>query len=196
MSLRRLLAAAIAVAVAAGGTGAWLVLRPAGGGASSGPVDVGGPLASPPDATGIAVSVPTAVGERVSFGYLTLRAVPARRLTLERVSLLRVRGGLRLVGSYVQPAGIPRYAVGLLFGFPPPNAAPNRRPTAGFVLRGRADVAVVVGLRTTRPGIAQFRSLRLWYRDGARRYRTDFLFAVRLCAPRERYRGRCHAPLR
>ncbi len=186
--MRRLAIGAATLAVlAGGGTGAWLALRPAAG------VAVGGPLAPTSEFAFLATGTAADVGEPLTYGLLVLKGVDSQPMELERVELARVDGGVRMVGSYVQPTSVGR-GIALAYGYPPPRPGPDRHPVAGYRLVPHATLRVLVGFEATRPGHHAFHALRLYYRARGHRYRTDYPLAARVCAPKARWLGHCEPP--
>jgi hypothetical protein len=180
---RRLLAAAAVVALAAGGAGAYLALRPAGGAAA-------GPLAPGAGYYALDAGLPVDVRKPLSYGLLSVDGVRGRTLTLEGVELVGADPALRVVGAYVQPVDVAPSLI-MVRGFPPPNPGPDRTPLAGYRLLPGGRVHVVVGLEVVSAGVHGFRAVRLDYRDGSRRYAAQFPLSGTVCAPRH---ARCEAP--
>ena len=187
MSATRTIVAVAAVVVVAAGVGAFFALRSGGDAVSS-----GGPLVAPKDGY-FSASIPIDVGKPASFGLLVVANKQREPITLERVELVEPTPGLRLVGSYAQPTGS-GLGVGLLSGFPPSGAGPNRHDVAGYALAHGAEARIVVGVASARTGSFDAKALRLYYRAKGKQYRDDWPFAVRVCSPAKPWAGRCHAP--
>lgn len=161
-------------ALAAGGCD----LGDEGGADGAGSVREGGPLAGLGGAS--ATSAPVPLGEPYSWGGTTLVNSGDEPATIERVELLAVPAGMRVLGMYALDGAGP--GIGLGEGFEP--TGPD---FPGLVIRSGTSYDVVVGLQLEEPGRFLIPAARVHYRVGENRYQTVFNDAVRLCGPPETY---------
>jgi hypothetical protein len=157
------------------------------GGLKEGPVYAGGGR----NAQAIDVGVP------YSFGYL-LRTEGKRPAELERVRVLGVTGPIEVLGVMARPhpSGPKPYFFALAFGFPPPDypskplAEEHVVPLGStFSEGGTPDqgLQLVVGVKSTGPGIGRIHGIEFTYRVGKRRYRNSYDGSGFLCAPSSEY---------
>jgi hypothetical protein len=172
------LAAAVTVAV--------LMARPHD--LTAGPVAAGG---------GFSNAQPVDVGARFSFGYL-LETEGKEPAVLERVRVLGVSGPIEVLGvmARLHPSGPKPYAFMAAFDFPPPDYPSKPLAEQHVVPLPTASdgdsspyggLQLVVGVKSTGPGIGRIRGVEFTYRMGKRRYRNSSDGNGFLCAPTSVY---------
>ncbi len=153
-----------------------------------------GPVAS---GGGFANAQPVNVGDPFSFAYL-LEATGEQPAVLERVRVLGVTGPIEVLGimARLHPSGPKPYAFMAASGFPPPVypskpladehvvPLPTARDGSGRLYGG---LQLVVGVKSTGPGIGRIRGVQFTYRVGSRRYRNSSDGKGFLCAPASEY---------
>ena len=132
-----------------------------------------------------------------SFGYM-LWNEGKKPAVLERIRVVGVTGPIEVVDVLARqhPSG-PRHQTFMsAFGFPPPDFPSNPLavertvplPTtfteSGFPYEG---LQLVVGVRSTGPGIGRIRGIEVTYRLGGKRYRNSSEGHGFLCAPAAEY---------
>jgi hypothetical protein len=65
----------------------------------------------------------------------------------------------------------------------------------GYVIKPHERVELLIGLKTTGPGIASYESIDVYYTAGHDRYTTAYPDHLRACTPFKRYLHRCRAVL-
>ena len=154
---------------------------------------VGGPLACLSCAEERS-SIPARRNAPVSFGLVALVNRGSKPAVLEGVHALNRTPGMEVVRALVsRPRGI-----GLVHGYPEPDAANPLRPVAGFVVppdgTDQAAFQVILVLRIAQDGRAWFRHVAVDYRVGDRKYRAVFPESVALCTAALDRRRRCALP--
>jgi hypothetical protein len=166
-----------------------LVLLQQQGDIGVGPVEVGG--------VGTANAQPIEVGVDYSFGYM-LWNYGKKPAIVERVRVLGVTGPIEVLDIWARqhPSGPKPHTFMFLFGFPPPDypskplAEENTvRVPRTFSDSGSADegLQLVVGVKSTGPGIGRIRGIEVTYRVGERRFRNSSNGRGFLCAPPAEY---------
>lgn len=138
------------------------------------------------------------VNEEMSLGTIRLFVekgdAPAQ---VEKVRLVGVNGPMELLG--VRSRRIPQPGGNFLadFGFPPKEFSDTQPLAEGNVVpvseRRTADgspldgLMLVIGLRSTEPGVAAARGVEVQYRVGDKRYTQTFDQHVYICAPKAQY---------
>ena len=155
---------------------------------AAGPVGSGG---------GFGNAQPVDVGVPFSFAYL-LETEGKEPAVLERVRVLDVTGPIQVLGVMARqhPSGPKPYAFMAAFGFPPPDY-PSKSLTEEHIVRpptaqdgtGKpyGGLQLVVGVKSTGPGIGRIRGVEFTYRVGNRRYRNSSDGKGFLCAPAAEY---------
>lgn len=145
------------------------------------------------------------VGEPFSMTNVALFNYGKKPARVERVRLLGVIGPLELLGMRTRqipsPDGYPLGAV----GYPPTEytskllAEDNVVPVpTSFAEAGEPDqhMQLVIGVRTTGPGVAGAKRIEVTYKAGGRRYREVIANSVWLCSPPEEYEPKGGCPPR
>jgi hypothetical protein len=146
---------------------------------------------------GTANGQPIDIGIPYSFGYL-LRNYGTKPAVIEQVRVLGVTGPIEVLDVWARrhPSGPKPYLFLAAFGFPPPDypskplaeekvvpvPAPHpadEDPTEGLQL--------VVGVKSTGPGVGRIRGIEVTYRVGHRRFRDSDESDGYLCAPASDY---------
>lgn len=155
----------------------------------AGPVEVGG--------IGTASSQPIDVGVDYSFGYV-LWNYGKKPAVVERVRVLGVTGPIEVLDVWARqhPSGPKPHTFMFLFGFPPPEY-PSRplaeenvvRVPTQFSESGSAyeGLQLVVGVKSTGPGIGRLRGIEVTYRVDGKRYRNLSDGKGFLCSPAAEY---------
>jgi hypothetical protein len=158
-------------------------------GLPTGPVSLGG--------DGTANGQPIDVGVDFSFGYM-LWNHGKRPAMVERVRVLGVTGPISVVDVWAHPfPSQPKpYTFMSAFGFPPPPypskplseehvvPVPKTFTESGSPYEG---LQLVVGVKSTGPGVGRIRGIEVTYRVGSRRYRNSSEGNGFLCAPAAEY---------
>jgi hypothetical protein len=131
------------------------------------------------------------------MGPLTLSNEGEEVATIERVELLDVDPGLRLVGMVVvEPSG--RGAVGAARGYPPRDPRGSLHPVRGYELapgQSNSDfIQVLIGVKLTSPVRAGARRIAVDYRVGDVKYRAYFDHSIWLCTWQISETGDCIDP--
>jgi hypothetical protein len=174
----------LAVAVFAAGSAAVVAVVLDGDGAADSDgelIRTGGPLAGPGNAS--ATSAPVPLGKPYSWGGTTLVNKGDEAVTIERVELLEVPEGMRVIGMYALPGG--ESGIGLGKGYDP--TGPQ---FSGLTIKPDNSYDVVVGLEITKPGAFTIPGTRVHYRVGTERHQAILSHGIRLCGPPEEYK-RC-----
>lgn len=159
-------------------------------GSGDGPLDVGA----------LGYSQLLSVGEVFSVGTTLLFNEGRKPAVVERVRLHGVTGALELLGVRTRPVPDERGGPTMVgeYGFPPPAypaeplAEKNVVPVPKtFTAEGSPveGLQLVIGIRTTEPGVAAYRAVEVSYRVGKRHYREIHESPVHLCAPAEDFGG-------
>lgn len=156
--------------------------------------------AGPLDAGGLGYSQPLGVGEIFSVALIFLQNEGRKPAVVERVRLLGVTGPLDFLGVRTRPVPDER-GRGMIvgeYGFPPlayaaePLAEKNVVPVPKTFTEDGSPaegLQLLIGVRTTEPGVAAYRAVEVSYRVGKRRYREIYESPVHLCAPAEDFIG-------
>ena len=102
-------------------------------------------------------------------------------MTIERVELLELPAGMRVLGMYALPGA--EAGIGLGEDYDPS----GRPELPGLTIPSGRAFDLVVGLELTQPGRFLIPATRVHCRVGEKRYRAALNHAVRLCGPLERY---------
>jgi hypothetical protein len=159
------------------------------GGLSAGPVNAG--------KGGTANGQPIDAGVPYSFGYL-LRNYGTKSAVIEQVRVLGVTGPIEVLGVWARrhPSGPKPYLFLAAFGFPPPDypSKPLAQENVIPVPAPHTDdkdpaegLQLVVGVKSTGPGVGRIRGIEFTYRVGHRRFRNYDESDGYLCAPASDY---------
>lgn len=142
-------------------------------------------------------SQPIEVGVPYSFGYL-LRNEGEQPAILERVRVLGITGPIEVLDVMARPhpSGPKPGLFMAAFGFPPPDYPAMPLADEHVVPLGRTFSAggtpneglqLVVGVRSTGPGVGRIRGVEFTYRLGGKQYRNAYDGNGFLCAPKAEY---------
>lgn len=140
---------------------------------------------------------PIDVGVSLSFGYL-LRTEGRDPAVVEKVRVLGVTGPIEVLDVWARPhpSGPKPNFFMTAFGFPPPDypskplAEEHVVPVGRTFSEGgtpREGLQLVVGAKSTGPGVGRIRGIEFTYRVGTRRYRNTYEGNGFLCAPAADY---------
>jgi hypothetical protein len=150
----------------------------------------GGPLACN-DCADEAVSLPIDAGSPFTHGQVIMTNAGSHDVTLESINLTQLRGHLKVLNVLVAPLGRAGM-VGILQGFPPPRRyLHGARPVRGYVIKPNKRAELLIGLKTTGPGIASYEGVDVYYTADHSRYRTAYQEHLRACTPLKRYLHHC-----
>jgi hypothetical protein len=189
---RRLVVAVVALAAAACGAVGVVLLR------DSDAPRAGGPLACFRCA-GESVSLTVDPGKPFTHGLVLLRNRSDQDARLLSIDVVGRPKGLRIVGArLVDPARSPWGLTALDRSFPPVGLESKTTKLEDGVVpvprrQGEAR-EVLLGLVADSPGVFEFRGIVLEYAVDDVRYRARFEQLMRVCVPRNVYRGRCEPP--
>lgn len=157
----------------------------------------GGPLACV-DCASIGDSLPLDVGRDGTTGEAVLLNHGRQDAVLARVTFERLTTGVKILGPLALRLGDkagPGLAAGLAVGFPPARAQGKARPVRGFVVHPYRSydeaVELLVGFRPLSEGIHGYRAILIHYHVGGTRYVARYPVSTTVCAPEEKYTGRC-----
>jgi hypothetical protein len=154
-----------------------------GSGEEGGVAHEGGPLADPDNAS--ATYAPVPLGKPYSWGATTLANAGDEAATIERIELLDVPEGMRVMGMYALDSS--ESGIGIGKGY-----QPDGRPTfRGLTIEPGEGYDIVVGLEITKPGRFAIPASRIHYRIGEQRYQTVMSHAIQLCGPAKDYMNSC-----
>ena len=184
---RRLLLVLLAVGLIAAASAAVLAFAVDGGesgsGGTAGGVREGGPLADPDNAS--AISAPVPLGKPYSWGLTALTNAGDEVATIERIELLDIPDGMRVIGVYALDSS--GSGIGIGKGY-----EPDGRPEfPGLRIGPDKGYDIVVGLEITKPGRFAIPATRIHYRVGEQRYQTVMSHAIQLCGPAKDYMNSC-----
>jgi hypothetical protein len=109
-------------------------------------------------------------------------------VVLQGTALVRADPGLVVRGVYVAKDN--RHSIGLLHGYDPTLGVPVK----GVVVPPNRMREIVLGLVLPRPGLAAFHGITVLYSSGGTDYKQMYPVSGRLCAPAQKYSGRCQPP--
>jgi hypothetical protein len=143
----------------------------------------GGQLADPDNSS--ATSAPVPLGEPYSWGGTVLANAGDEVATIERIELLDVPNGMRLIGMYALDSS--GSGIGIAKGYEPD----GRPEVPGLRIGPDKGYDIVVGLEITKPGRFAVPATRIHYRAGEQRYQTVMSHAIQLCGPAKDYINSC-----
>ncbi len=147
-----------------------------------------GPLAPLRPRPGAGVGFELRVGDDSTWSDLDVFNHGTRPAVLDGVELVEARGGVEVIGVLAAERPAPP-GCNLAGGVPfPPSFGWEMRPLEGFVVppasaSGGHVVCVILGLRTTRPGIATARGVAIHYHVGDRSYTYVIPYSLVICTP-------------
>lgn len=184
---RRLFLVLLVVVLIAAASAAVLAFAVGGGesgsGGTAGVVREGGPLADPDNAS--ATSAPVPLGQPYSWGLTALANAGDEVATIERIELVDVPEGMRVIGMYALDSSESGIGIG-------EDYKPDGRPELpGLRIGPDKGYDIIVGLEITKPGRFAIPATRIHYRVGEQRYQTVMSHAIQLCGPAKDYVNRC-----
>ena len=186
---------AVASAAAVAGVTVFLVL------------DLGGPrgaspLAEPPNAGNMGFGVPADVGQLVSIsGPFVVENTSNRPIELDGAELVGRQSGLLLRGAYIVPypdhprGPRPQSAtIGAVYGY---GLSGSDRILNGATVAPHTQIAIVLGVKATRPGRHTWSAIEVSYHDGRQAYLGQYGLSGQICAPVAKYakKNGCPTPL-
>ena len=144
------------------------------------------------------VGIPLEVGQTVTVGYASLFNGGKEEAKVESVRLLP-QGRIELIG--VRTLLLPRDGGGII-SLPefPPKDYPSRPLAEQNVVAGAVprppdepepNLQFILGVRTSRPGVARTDEVEVTYTVGKQRFIEAFPVKIILCAPAALYFGSC-----
>ena len=160
------------------------------------------PLAEPPDAGSMGFGVPADVGRPVSIsGPFVVDNTGDRSIALDGAELVGQQSGLVLRGAYVVPypdhpqgPRPPSATIGVVYGY---RLSPSDQVFDGATVAPHAQIAIVFGVKATKPGRHTWSAVEVRYHDGRHSYLSRYPLSGRICAPAARYArtNGCPTPL-
>ena len=145
-----------------------------------------GPLLGPNDVESIEADARP--GAPVSFGAVALIDSAARPLTIERIQLLRVQPGLRVLGFLAGGPDRTIFEIGYGAGFPPTtDPLATYRPAVGSTVpastspNGDRGLDLLIGLSADQPGDYNAADVAITYRMGDRTYQRTWRYGFTVC---------------
>ena len=180
------IAAVVAVVIAAGSAAAIAVGFGGGEGGTGGgdgdgggEITEGGPLAGQAAGGATASGAPVALDKPYSWGESSIINETDEPVTIERLELLEVPEGLRVLGMYALPGE--ETGIGMAEGYDP-DSWPQ---IPGLVIPPGETYEFIAGFELDKPGRFLIPGVRIYYRAGGERYVVTLNRAVRWCGPIE-----------
>jgi hypothetical protein len=150
-----------------------------------------GPLACPGCGSNL-LATPVEVGKPFAYSLLILVNHGRHTAVLEKVELLRISRGFKVLRIAIRRPYQPVLAASPEF---PPARGRGLRDVRGFRVRPHGGPAregqLVVGMRIDRRGIYKFNGIAVSYHVGRQGYRAILKAGFVVCGPRAAYRGGC-----
>jgi hypothetical protein len=168
----------------------------------SGSSSTGRPLVEPPNAGDMGFGVPVDVGKSVSIsGPFVVENTGNRPIVLDRVELVGRQSGILLRGAYIvaypDHAEVPRprsATIGAVYGY---GRSRDDRVLDGATVAPHTQIAIVLGVKATKPGRHIWSAVEVAYHDGHRAYLSRYGLSGQICAPEAKYaqKNGCPSPL-